>query len=151
MSNRIIRGYKFVQTCCACPEQYDVFDIDGEKVAYVHLSHGVIYAECPGYGGEIVYASANFIGDGCFSRESERIKHLTNIVMAIHERSLAKMKNDDRPITPEEFKSEMARLANSNDIEGSHGDMDDLMCNVLRSIGYGDGIDIFERAPKWYA
>lgn len=31
---------KFVKTCSACPEQYDVFDSDGNEVGYVRLRHG---------------------------------------------------------------------------------------------------------------
>ena len=57
------------------------------------------------------------------------------------------------PMTPEKFKLEMNELATSSslDEEGRHRRMDALMCEVLRSIGYDDGIDIFEATSKWYA
>ena len=56
-------------------------------------------------------------------------------------------------MTPEKFKLEMNKLATSNslDKEDRHRKMDALMCEVLRSIGYDDGIDIFEATSKWYA
>jgi hypothetical protein len=54
---------------------------------------------------------------------------------------------------PEAFKNEMNELATSSswDKEDCHRRMDALMCEVLRSIGYDDGIDIFEATSKWYA
>lgn len=41
------RELNFVKTCDACPEQYDVFDENGYKVAYVRLRHGWLSVECP--------------------------------------------------------------------------------------------------------
>ena len=56
-------------------------------------------------------------------------------------------------MTPEKFKLEMNELATSSslDKEDRHILMDALLCEVLRSIGYDDGIDIFEATSKWYA
>ena len=56
-------------------------------------------------------------------------------------------------MTPEEFKNTMDELTTSNhlDKEDRHREMDRLMCEVLRSLGYDDGIDIFESTDKWYA
>ena len=54
---------------------------------------------------------------------------------------------------PDVFKNTMNELAVSTslDKEDRHRKMDALMCEVLRSIGYDDGIDIFEETSKWYA
>jgi hypothetical protein len=55
---------RLVQTCGACPEQYDVFD--GERqVGYLRLRYGRFTAECPDAGGELVYEGAPK-GDGIF-------------------------------------------------------------------------------------
>ena len=54
-------------------------------------------------------------------------------------------------ITPQEFYERMKDLADGRDREAVHGSMDDLMCEALRSLGYSDGIDVFEDTPKWYA
>lgn len=48
-----IRGLTFVQTCGACPEQYDIYD--GETpVGYLRLRGGHLYVECPDAGGQRV-------------------------------------------------------------------------------------------------
>lgn len=38
-----------------------------------------------------------------------------------------------------------------DDYEISHKNMDALMVNKLREFGFGEAMDIFENAPKWYA
>jgi hypothetical protein len=53
-------------------------------------------------------------------------------------------------MTPEEFKERMEKCR-SEDIEAGHGYADDLMCELLRSLGYGEGIEVFENMEKWYA
>lgn len=52
---------------------------------------------------------------------------------------------------PETFAWEMRCIANSNDPEAAHGDMDDLMCKLLESLGYDEGVEIFKNAKKYYA
>lgn len=37
------------------------------------------------------------------------------------------------------------------DVEISHIQMDNLMCDLLESLGYGDGVNIFRDAAKWYS
>ena len=68
---------------------------------------------------------------------------------------------DNHVLTPEEFTKAMKdisdKLANPPkyrpyyDEEDAHMEMDDLMLDLLRSLGYGDGVDIFENTNKWYA
>ena len=57
-------------------------------------------------------------------------------------------------MTPEEFKNRMLYLeqeyGNGEDEEEFHKEADDLMCKVLEGLGYEDGIEIFNRNPKWY-
>ena len=64
--------------------------------------------------------------------------------------------------TPKTFAREMARLADMLDHredfsgwyideETTHIMVDELMCDILRELGYGEGVDIFEKMPKWYA
>ena len=54
------------------------------------------------------------------------------------------------PMSPEVFKSTMEELAASNSLtkNARHKEMDSLMCKVLKSIGYGDGVDIFEKEKE---
>lgn len=56
-------------------------------------------------------------------------------------------------LTPEEFKDAMAIIDNKygRDPETAHRMMDELMAEMLSSLGYKDGIDIFNGSMKWYA
>ena len=62
-------------------------------------------------------------------------------------------------MTPEEFEQKMNDISTGSfygtdrmyDEEDMHRDMDNIMCNLLRDLGYGKGIDIFEDTPKWYS
>jgi hypothetical protein len=57
-------------------------------------------------------------------------------------------------MTPEEFAARMRELYPQNgvyDNEQAHVRADELMCELLRSLGYGEGVDIFDAAERWYA
>lgn len=77
----LIHGYRLELTCCACPEQYDVFDQAGDMVAYFRLRHGSFTVSVPDYGGKVVY-SASPRGDGIFE-DSERLGYLTKGIEAV--------------------------------------------------------------------
>lgn len=73
---------KLIQTCGACPEQYDVTQ-DGRQVGYLRLRHGWFYAACPDVGGDIVYESEPK-GDGIFE-DYERPIEIEKALAAIRE------------------------------------------------------------------
>ena len=52
-----------------------------------------------------------------------------------------------RDTPPDEFAAEM-RECSGSDEEVAHGMMDDIMCRVLRELGYGDGVDVFDKQDK---
>jgi len=56
-------------------------------------------------------------------------------------------------MTPEEFRAEMDGLSKTanDDPEKWHLLADKLMHKVLRELGYGDGIDIWDQYGGWYA
>ncbi len=54
-------------------------------------------------------------------------------------------------MTPEEFAAQMRNINRSLDVEGKHGEADDLMCQLLRELGYAEGVVIFEAMDRWYA
>lgn len=56
-------------------------------------------------------------------------------------------------MTPEEFKEKMQEIKaeRHDDPEVSHIAMDDEMCDLLRELGYGEGVDIIESTTRWYA
>lgn len=75
-----IKGLDFQCTSIASPEQYDVFDGNGDIVGFVRLRWGTLYCESPDFDGEMIYR-AN-IGDawtGSFESEEQREIHL-NII-----------------------------------------------------------------------
>ena len=74
---------EFCMTCSGCPEQYDVFDDDGNEIAYVRLRWGLLYCECP-FDGDTVY-EVRFPDEykGTFASEEERMFHLSRIRDAI--------------------------------------------------------------------
>lgn len=78
-----IGPYSFMQTCMVCPEQYDVFDEDGNQVAYVRLRHGYLSATCPDVEGVPVWFAD--LGDeaGCFRSDKERAYYLDRIAREI--------------------------------------------------------------------
>jgi hypothetical protein len=57
------------------------------------------------------------------------------------------------PMDPHQFKEAMAAIfpADGFDEEGAHSDADKLMCQLLISLGYIEGVYIFQDADKWYA
>jgi len=68
---------RLVNTCEACPEQYDVYR-DDKKVGYLRLRHGYFRAECR----DVVVYSARPIGDGIFE-SYERDRYLNAACRAI--------------------------------------------------------------------
>ena len=59
-------------------------------------------------------------------------------------------------MSPEEFAQAMQKIKSEvydadDDIEECHIRMDALMQHVLKSLGYDDGVNIFEGTSKWYA
>lgn len=74
--------YTLVQTCGACPEQYDLFDkASGKQVAYFRLRHGTFRVDVPDCGGETIHV-AHPKGDGCFD-DDEREKCLLEALAAV--------------------------------------------------------------------
>ena len=54
-------------------------------------------------------------------------------------------------LTPEEFAEKMAGIAENGDEERKHVAADSIMCELLKSLGFGEGVGIFEDMDKWYS
>jgi len=56
-------------------------------------------------------------------------------------------------MTPKEFADRMREIAKyaDDDTEAAHGNADDLMCQLLTTLGYHEGVQIFVEMPRWYA
>ena len=69
-----------VQTCSACPEQYNAYNGE-EKVGYLRVRWGGFTVRCPDFDGECVYSSP-INGDGSFD-DNEREHFLRKAKEAI--------------------------------------------------------------------
>ncbi len=74
------KDIELVQTCGACPEQYDAF-YNGKMVGYLRLRHGYFTVDADRPWGAELY-SARPQGDGCFEWD-ERDKYLRKARKAI--------------------------------------------------------------------
>ena len=54
-------------------------------------------------------------------------------------------------MSPKEFTEKMKALAEKYGEEEFHIAADRLMGDLLTSIGYGEGVDVFEKTSKWYS
>ena len=56
-------------------------------------------------------------------------------------------------MSPDEFRDRMLEIAKGAeyDPEEHHGEADDLMCEILTDLGYGEGVKVFEEMDRWYA
>ena len=54
-------------------------------------------------------------------------------------------------MTPEEFAQQMKKIFENKDLEVAHAEADDLMIEVISSLGYKKGVEIFSSNEKWYA
>ena len=60
-------------------------------------------------------------------------------------------------MTPDEFKLEMIHIYGEvpedehYNEEKAHILADKVLCQLLCELGYGDGIDVFKQASRWYA
>ncbi len=54
-------------------------------------------------------------------------------------------------MTPNEFKKEMEIIAKYNDTEVAHYEADELLCDILKELGFEEGVEIFENMGRWYA
>lgn len=81
---REINGLRFVQTCSAFPEQYDVFRGD-EQVGYIRLRYGHLWAHVPDGGGACVLDVDLDDAWECFANEEQRSEYLHKIANLINE------------------------------------------------------------------
>lgn len=53
-------------------------------------------------------------------------------------------------MSPAQFAAQMKQCTYESQDVG-HINMDELMCDLLESLGYGEGVEIFKNSPKWYS
>ena len=78
------------------------------------------------------------------------IREKNKVIGLIHtERTIS----ETTALRADKFAEEMREVLEryGDDEEIVHHIGDGLMCDLLRELGYGKGVDIFEDMPKWYA
>ena len=79
-----IGEYIFKRMSSGCPEEYAVYDKEDNRVGYVHLRRGVLYAQTPWRGGvDIYYAHVGNWFTGRFKSDKQRLMYLTRIAKRI--------------------------------------------------------------------
>lgn len=54
-------------------------------------------------------------------------------------------------LTPGQFEDRMKQINEEDPMpDEKHEKMDKLMCETLEGLGYSAGIEVFEKAEKWY-
>ncbi len=56
-----------------------------------------------------------------------------------------------KPITREEALQALKDLQVGGDIEAEHGEADDILCRVLKTLGEAEIVQEWEKVDKWYA
>lgn len=84
----IVEDLEFVCTCWACPEQYDVYNLNDKQVAYVRLRWGTLRVDVPDYMGKEIYCVEYGDGfTGCFDHKDrqDRLKIIANKIKEYYE------------------------------------------------------------------
>lgn len=76
---------------------------------------------------------------------------MTEEEFEIAKKTLAKNNINESSI--KDYTERMRELADNNDddIEMRHVEMDNLMCEILKEMGFNELVDIFNETEKWYA
>ncbi len=51
----------------------------------------------------------------------------------------------------EKYKKAMTEAIDQGDVEVGHGNCDDVLCELVRELGFGDVVEIYNTQNKWYA
>jgi len=54
-------------------------------------------------------------------------------------------------MTEEEALNKMKEAVKLHDTEMAHGDADDILCDLLVSLGYVEVVNEYHKVDKWYA
>ena len=60
-------------------------------------------------------------------------------------------KDETEKINIEEIKAKLKELQQSDDVEQSHYEADQIICNLLNDLGYKDILKEYNKISKWYA
>ena len=111
---------------------------------YVHMAKGATWSKDDIQVGDEVVVT-------CFNDNISDNEHRGAYICGISVTWLGDKRMTSSVLTPQEFAEKMRELSEMNYVESAHGPMDNLMCETLKALGYGEGVEIFENTDKWYA
>ena len=133
-----------IEEICPVEKYKTVFRnlVIGDK--YIHMAKGATWSRDDILVGDEVVVT-------CFNENISDNEHGGTYIVGISVTWLGNNKRiTDRVLEPQEFAEKMKSLAMDNDPEVVHSNMDVLMCETLKALGYEEGIEIFENTDKWY-
>ena len=65
--------------------------------------------------------------------------------------AMAKTKNINQKKAREAAIRQLQECQNNRDIEQAHYDADDILCDLLTSLGFADVVAEYEKVDKWFA
>lgn len=77
-------------------------------------------------------------------------RNLADISDSLSEMNGYNLSDREKFMTPKDFEQRMSELVNDPDREQRHMVADGIMCDLLRNLGYGDGVQAFEGMDKYY-
>lgn len=131
------KNVELVQTCGACPEQYDVY-IGSVEIGYLRLRHGYFRAE---YKGTIVY-DAEPKGDGSFY-DDERKKHLNKARKAIYKAYIAE--SNGTPAMNVLYLKELEKISQIDQTQSSLSEQLDILRPFANKLGLYDAADYIKQ------
>lgn len=65
---------------------------------------------------------------------------------------MVELSREKRVLTPKQFENKMKKVFTPNyDKEDAHIAADSLMCELLRTLGYDAGVEVFKTSFKYYS
>jgi len=61
------------------------------------------------------------------------------------------LRDTEKNVTKEEALIQLAACQENRDTEVAHSTADDVLCTLLKALGYGDVVAEYKKVRKWYA
>ena len=107
---------------------------------YIHMAKGATWSRDDIQAGDEVVVT-------CFNESMNGEIYICGISVTW----LGGKRMTNKVLTPQEFAEKMKSLAEKESVQCRRMDMDNLMCETLKALGYEEGVEIFENTDKWYA
>lgn len=83
--------------------------------------------------------------------ERDSVYYTSAIYAAVD--AIEKLPTAEPRVSPDKFRDTMIEIRerNDSDPEMTHIYMDKFMCKTFKLLGYGEGVEVFEKQDKWYS